>query len=101
MVSVIGIIVVNFLSALSPNYPVFAVCRLVIGIFKPGTVVGAYIVVGELVGPKYRPLAGSLMWILFAVSLVLTGVKAYFVREWKILVMICSAPYLFVCFFFL
>ena len=101
VVSVIGIIVVSFLSAFSPNYATFAVCRLVIGIFKPGTVVGAYIVAGELVGPKYRPLAGTTMWILFATSLVLTGVKAYFVREWKTLVIVCSAPYIFVCFFFL
>ncbi len=101
VVSVIGIILVTFLSAFSPNYAMFAVCRLVVGIFKPGTVVGAYIVAGELVGPTYRPLAGTIMWILFAVSLVLTGLKAYFVREWKILVMICSAPYAFVFLFFL
>ena len=101
VVSVIGIILVSFLSAFSPNFAVFAVCRLVVGLFKPGTVVGAYVVSGELVGPRYRPLAGTLMWILFAVSLVLTGVKAYFVREWKTLMIICSAPYAFVFLFFL
>eukprot|EP00794_Sanderia_malayensis_P019002 gene19002-20914_t len=101
VVSVIGIIVITFLSAFAPNYALFAVSRLVVGIFKPGTVVGAYIVAGELVGPRYRPLAGTVMWILFAISLVLTGVKAYFVREWKTLIMICSAPYSFVFLFFL
>ena len=101
VVSVCGIILVMFLSAFSPNFAIFAVCRLVIGLFKPGTVVGTYVVVGELLGPKYRPAAGTAMWILFSVSLVLTGVKAYFIREWKTLVIACSAPYVFICFFLL
>jgi len=98
VVSVCGIVVISFLSAFSPNFAIFAVCRFVVGLFKPGTVVGAYVVAGELLGPKYRPAAGTIMWILFSVSLVLTGVKAYFIREWKILMIACSAPYVFVCF---
>ena len=98
VVSVCGIVVISFLSAFSPNFAIFAVCRFIVGLFKPGTVVGAYVVAGELLGPKYRPAAGTIMWILFSVSLVLTGVKAYFIREWKILMIACSAPYVFVCF---
>ena len=98
VVSVCGIVLVSFLSAFAPNFAIFAVCRLIIGLFKPGTVVGAYVVAGELLGPKYRPAAGTIMWILFSVSLVLTGVKAYFIREWKMLVIACSAPYFFICF---
>ena len=97
MVSFYVIVVVSFLSAFSPNYAIFAVCRFIIGLFKPGTVVGAFAISGELVGPKYRPIPGSVLFILSVVSLVLTGIKAYFIREWKILVIACSAPYLFVC----
>ena len=92
---------VSFLSAFSPNFATFAVCRFIVGLFKPGTVVGAWVVSGELLGPKYRPAAGTIMWILFSVSLVITGVKAYFIREWKMLVIACSAPYLIGCFFVL
>ena len=68
-VSVTGILLVGFLSAFAPNYPVFAVCRFVIGVFKPGTTIGAYIVSLELVGPRYRPLIGTLLWLLFSGSL--------------------------------
>ena len=100
-VSVFGIILVGFLSAFAPNYPVFAVCRLLVGVFNPGTIIGAVIVSLELVGPAYRPLVGTATAMLFAVSLVLTGIKAYFIRTWKILIIACSAPYMLVCVFFL
>ncbi|XP_065064777.1 organic cation transporter protein-like [Rhopilema esculentum] len=102
-VSVTGILLVGFLSAFAPNYAVFAVCRFVIGVFKPGTIIAAYIVSLELVGPRYRPLIGTLLWLLFSGSLILTGIKAYFIRKWKILIIACSAPYMlvFVFFFFI
>ena len=100
-VSVLGMIIVGFGSAFSPTFTVFAISRLIVGFFKPGLVVGAYVVAGELVGPKWRPLAGTTLWLLFSVSLVLTGVKAYFVREWKTLFIITSAPYTIVLGFFL
>ena len=100
-VSVLGMIIVGFGSAFSPNFTVFAISRFIVGFFKPGLVVGAYVVAGELVGPKWRPLAGTTLWLLFSVSLVLTGVKAYFVREWKTLFIITSAPYTIVLGFFL
>ena len=96
--SVCGIIVISFISAFSPNFAMFAVCRFIVGLFKPGTVVGAYVIAGELLGPKHRPTAGAFIWIMYSISLILTGIKAYFIREWKILVIACSAPYLFVCF---
>ncbi|XP_065064769.1 organic cation transporter protein-like isoform X2 [Rhopilema esculentum] len=99
-VSVFGIILIGFLSAFAPNYPVFAVCRLLVGAFNPGTIIGAVIVSLELVGPAYRPLVGTATAMLFAVSLVLTGIKAYFIRTWKILMIACSAPYMLVCVFF-
>ena len=98
MVSTFAIVVTSFLSAFSPNFALFVVCRFVVGFFRPGTILGAYVVAGELLGPKYRPAAGTALWVLFSMSLLLTGVKAYFIREWKILVIACSAPYLFVCF---
>ena len=101
VVSFYGIVVVSFLSAFSPNFAMFAVCRFIIGIFKPATVLGPYVIAGELVGPKYRPVAGAILWILFVVAMVLTGVKAYFIRQWKILVIACSAPYFVVCFLLL
>jgi len=94
-----GIVIISFLSAFSPNFATFAVCRFIVGFLKPGTVVGAWVVAGELLGPKYRPAAGAAMFILFSVSLIITGVKAYFIREWKILVIACSAPYLIGCVF--
>jgi len=98
VVSFYGVIVITFLSAFSPNIAIFAASRFIVGIFKPATVLGPFVIAGELVGPKYRPVAVAILWILFIVAMVVTGVKAYFIREWKILVIACSAPYFFICF---
>ena len=98
VVSFYGVIVVTFLSAFLPNFALFATSRFIVGIFKPATVLGPFVIAGELVGPKYRAVAVAILWIMFIVAMVVTGLKAYFIRKWKMLMIACSAPYFFVCF---
>ena len=95
-----GLILFSFISAFSPSVTVFAICRFVIGLFYPATMVGPNIVAGELASAKSRPFIGVLFGISFSVGLFLTGLKAYFVREWKTLIIICSAPYAVVLLFY-
>jgi len=49
---------------------------------------------------KYRPLSGLTGWMVYGLIIALMGLKAYYIREWKKLFMVCSLPYIFVLFFY-
>ena len=93
-------IIIGFLSAFSPNFWVFFASRFITGFFKPGIGVTMFIMASEYVGGKYRPMSGMVLWLVFGGSLVLLGVKAYFIREWKTLFIVCTIPYVFVLGFY-
>eukprot|EP00794_Sanderia_malayensis_P010683 gene10683-11819_t len=95
-----AIVIIGFISAFSPNFAFYAVARVLVGFFLPGNALQLFIMVSEFVGPRHRPLAGNTLWIAFSVSIALLGVIAYFVRTWKLLVIICTAPYFFTFIFF-
>lgn len=86
--------VVAFLSSFSPTFWVFGVTRFLLGFFAPGTVVMFFIIVSEMVGPKFRPLAGITLWLFFTLSLIIVGVVAMYVRQWKMLMVYSTAPYM-------
>ena len=88
------LVTVGLISAFSPNLPVYIVTRFIIGFFIPGIMVSTFVIASEFVGPKYRPLAGILLWGFFALGLIILGTQAYFIRKWKILTLICTAPYI-------
>ncbi|XP_065065328.1 solute carrier family 22 member 15-like [Rhopilema esculentum] len=90
------IIIVGFLSTFSPNVWVFLTTRIIVGFFTPGTGVQMFVVASEFVGTRYRPLSGIILWSFYAVSLIILGVQAYFIREWKKLYIISTVPYIFV-----
>ena len=93
LVSQIVIILSGLISAFSPNYPFYACMRALTGLFVPGVCVQVFVLASEFVGSRYRPLTGILLWAFFALGLVLLGTKAYFIRKWRILVVVCTAPY--------
>ena len=95
-----AIIIIGFLSAFSPNIGVYIAARAIIGFFVPGSSVNLFILASEFVGTRYRPMAGNLLWLFFTIGLILLGVKAYFIRQWKILIIVCTAPYVFCLIFF-
>eukprot|EP00794_Sanderia_malayensis_P018705 gene18705-20593_t len=95
-----AIVIIGFISAFSPNFAFYAVARVLVGFFLPGNALQLFIMVSEFVGPRHRPLAGNTLWIAFSVNIALLGVIAYFVRTWKLLVIICTAPYFFTFIFF-
>eukprot|EP00795_Rhopilema_esculentum_P001039 gene1041-15367_t len=90
------IIIVGFLSTFSPNFWVFLTTRIIVGFFTPGTGVQMFVMASEFVGAKYRPLSGIILWAFFTVALIILGVQAYFIREWKKLFIISTVPYIFV-----
>ncbi|XP_059057460.1 organic cation transporter protein-like [Achroia grisella] len=59
-----------------------------------------YILVTELVGPKYRVIAGATLSTMFAVGQVLLGLIAWGVPSWRPLTQILYAPQLIVVSYF-
>jgi len=94
--SVAVIIITGFLSAFSPNFWVFLTTRIIVGFFKPGAGLIMFTMASEFVGERHRPLCGIILWSAFTLALVLLGVQAYFIRSWKTLFIVCTAPYIFV-----
>ena len=58
------------------------------------------VLLSEFVSTKYRPAVVTIVWFFFSIALCLLGLKAYFIREWKLLFIAVSAPYILVVLFF-
>ena len=99
-ISVTMSILCGFLASLMPNIYFFIAFRFIIGLFMAGTNYQMSILLSEIVACKYRPHAGILVWIFFSVALCLLSLKAYFIRSWKTLFIVCSVPYVFVLLFY-
>lgn len=94
-----GCISLGLLSIFMPNIELLIALRFLIGFLLPGVGVQSFILISEFVGSKRRPLAGIVLWFFFAAALCLQGMKAYFIRQWKVLFMVCTLPYIFVFLF--
>ena len=76
------------------NVYVFILFRFVVGFFIPGVVVNLITISMEIVGTKHRPLASVIIGIGYSLAVCAIPLIAYFIREWKTLILVCSAPYL-------
>ena len=99
-ISVFVMLLFGLIGPFMPNLTLFFICRFFVGFFRPGVSVIMFILISELVGARYRPAAGILFWFFFTIALCIMGLKAYFIRKWKILFIICSAPYFVVLLFY-
>ena len=94
--------IIAFASSFATNIWFFVVGRLFTGIFYAGTTVQMFIILVELVGPKYRAAAGIGYWGFFSAGLFVMGLKAYFIPNWKTLYIASTIPYIIIivfCFF--
>lgn len=99
-ISTAVILITALLTPLLRSIYLIIFTRLVIGIFIPGTYQQMIIIMTELVGAKYRAFSGNIIFVFVTTSMAICGLKAYFVRDWKMLYIICSAPYLIIPFFY-
>lgn len=100
-ISVASVIIFGFVSAFMPNIYAFIICRFIIGFFLPGTfpqIMFTYI--SEVVGGSYRAFAGLSIFLFVGAALGVLGLKAYYIHNWKMLYIVCTAPYIFVIFFY-
>ena len=99
MPSIYALLLSGFIGAFSANFAMYAVSRVLIG-FCLGAIAQVFVYVSELVGPKFRPFAGLILWIFTSIGFAIVGVIAYYVRRWKMLVILCTAPFSFTLIFF-
>lgn len=93
------IMVISFAQAFAPTYTIFFCLSLVTGFCSSGVVPMLYVTIAELVGSKYRSLASNMVWVAYALSIVLIGIHSYLINSWRMRTIILSAPYiLFVLF---
>ncbi|KAK3736529.1 hypothetical protein QZH41_015145 [Actinostola sp. cb2023] len=70
----------------------FAFLRFVVGFGLTGVMLTLFIYGMELVGPKHRTAAGNLTYFYYNVSSLLFTLIAYFIRDWRILLLVTTAP---------
>ena len=70
-------------------------CSFIVGVFEVGCLLSMFVLATELVGPEKRAMAGIIVWIYFTAALMILGLMAYFVRDWRTLLILSSAPWIF------
>ena len=86
----------NFLCAFSPNIWFLVCIRFLLGCSVPGGSLQAFILLSEMVGPRYRPVTSSIYWQFYNISNSILTLTAFLAQDWKLLFILCSAPYVFV-----
>ena len=98
--SVTAIYVVCFVSSFMPNISLIIICRLLIGTLFPGVIVQSIILMSELVGNKHRPTSGLIPLLAYPVGYCMLALKAYLLKNWKLLSIICTVPYIWILGFY-
>ncbi|XP_023935657.2 organic cation transporter protein-like [Bicyclus anynana] len=82
------------------SYDWFLITEVIESTIGAGAFSSCYILVTELVGPKYRVIVGTTMSTMFAVGQVILGLIAWAVPAWRPLTQILYAPQLLIIFYF-
>jgi OCT family organic cation transporter-like MFS transporter 4/5 len=85
--------VFGLLTALSPNYWVYAVLRLLTGFSNGSVGICSFVLATEPIGPSRRGAAGMSTFYFFSGGMaVLAGVAALFQSSWRLLYIVTSLP---------
>lgn len=74
------------------NIPLFAILRFVVGFGLTGVMLSLYIYGMEFVGPEIRTAAGNMTYFYYNGFQMLFVLIAYFVREWRPLLLVATVP---------
>lgn len=80
------------LSAVSPNYTMFLIMRLLTGAGGVGLFQVTFVLAVEFIGAKWRTFVGIMIEVPFALGEAMTGVLAIFIRDWRWLQVAVTAP---------
>jgi len=91
MVTTLGIIVFNTVSAVAPSYKLYLLTKLTVGFFQAGFILASFVLVNELVGASKRTLIGMVFGCFFSLFIVVMSALAYQLQHWRQLTMAISA----------
>ncbi|KAJ0183557.1 hypothetical protein K1T71_001533 [Dendrolimus kikuchii] len=74
------------------NYIWFVAVQVVESMLACGLFTSAYILVMELVGPKYRTISGAILLTAWAVSQMTLGLVAWVFKHWRVLTLAIYIP---------
>ncbi|EDO41815.1 predicted protein [Nematostella vectensis] len=83
---------VSLASSFSDAISLLSLLRFIIGFFQMVLNVTYFVYAIEILGPKYRTLGGQLVTVGFILGSILTAFIAYFIRDWRMLIIVCSVP---------
>ncbi|NWI66549.1 S22FL protein, partial [Todus mexicanus] len=88
-------VVFGYVTALAPNYDVFAVSRFFVGIVNGGMALVSFVLTQEYVGKSFWSFTGSLTNLTFAVGIAVYALLGYCIREWRYLALVSNTPGVF------
>lgn len=87
-------IIAAFVMSFLQNFWAFFAFRLIVGVCQGGIGLTLFVMASELVGPKYRSVAGTTVFISFTFALCIMAVQAWLIQKWRMLMIITSIPYI-------
>jgi len=95
-ISVVVQAVFGILSGLVPDYWAFIILRCIVGATTSGVFLVAYVLAMEMVGPKYRVIAGTLCQYYYTFGYIVMAGIAYFLNDnWQLLQIALTLPCVF------
>ncbi|XP_032516749.2 LOW QUALITY PROTEIN: organic cation transporter protein-like [Danaus plexippus] len=92
VISAFNIALFGLIRAFSTSYTMLIITQIIQTTLGGGIYSSAYIYGAELVGPNYRVSATTVIGLLFSVGLVLLGMLAWVIQQWRILLMVLYIP---------
>jgi len=85
VLTMVGVILANLVSASTADYSVYLFSRFLVGFFISGNILSVVVLTSELVGPAYRGIYGLAVMGSFPVGLILLSVLASHLLNWRLL----------------
>ncbi|XP_041980028.1 organic cation transporter protein-like [Aricia agestis] len=92
VLSISNMAVIGLIKAFSINYPMYMALQLLQPTLGGGIFTTGYVIMTELVGPKYRVLASSTATSVYSVGQVVMGTVAWVVQPWRYFIMALHIP---------
>ncbi|KAM9704647.1 solute carrier family 22 member 2-like [Menidia menidia] len=86
--------IAGILVAVAPNYVSLLVFRTLYGFGVKGGWVAGYVLITEIVGVEFRRTVGVIYQMFFSVGILILPLLAYFIRDWRWLQVVITAPYI-------
>ena len=85
--------IIVLLSIWSPTVEIFLASRALVGFFMAGVFTLVYTLSCELVGNKYRPLAGNMIGVAICFAESILSMLAYVIQDWRKLLIVSIVPF--------